>query len=328
MAHIPFCRPARRLTVGRYVLHRLVLFVPLLLGTTLLVFAYVQLIPGGPVEAMLGVHANPKLVADIEHRYGLDLPWPEQYARWLGGALTGDLGVTVRNRISISDLLLARVPATLQLALGGFVVGLGIAVPLAVLSGQRAGSKFDGAVNAFALVGLAIPVFISGTLLLLLFAVKLKWFPVSGHVPLTENPLDSLRHMVLPSITLGLGIAPYFIRVIRTEVGEVMREPHLPYATSKGLRSRVIVWRYIVRNTLPRVVVLIGLLVGGLLGGSVFVEVVYNWPGMGSLLVNAVVQREYLLIQAAVLIYAIVFAVANLAAELLQGLLDPRVREF
>lgn len=314
--------------MARYVLHRLMLFIPLLLGTTLLVFAYVQMIPGGPVEAMLGVHANPKLVADIEHRYGLDKPWPQQYLNWLGGALTGDLGLTVRNRLPISDLLLTRMPATLQLAAGGFIVGLGIAIPLAVLSGQRAGSKLDGAVNAFALIGLAVPVFISGTLMLLLFAVKLKWFPVSGHVPFTENPLQSLRHMILPSVTLGLGIAPYFIRVIRTEVAEVMREPHIPYATSKGLRSRVIVWRYIVRNTLPRVVVLIGLLVGGLLGGSVFVEVVYNWPGMGVLLVNSVVQREFLLIQAAVLIYAIVFALANLAAELLQGLLDPRVREF
>lgn len=313
--------------MARFVLQRLGLFVPLLLGATVLVFGYVHLIPGGPVEAMLGVHANPRLVAEIESRYGLDQPWPTQYVSWLQGVVSGDLGLTVRTRSPITELVVHRIPATLQLAVGGFVVGMGLAVPLAVLAGQRAGSRLDAAVNAFALAGLSVPVFISGTLLLLLFAVQLKVLPPSGYVPFTEDPLASLGHMLLPSVTLGLGIAPYFIRVIRTEVGEVMQEPHVPYAASKGLRARVVLWRYIVRNTMPRVIVLVGLLVGGLLGGSVFVEVVYNWPGMGRLLVSAVVQREYMLIQAVVLIYAVVFAVANLAAELLQGVLDPRVSQ-
>lgn len=313
--------------MAKFALQRLALFIPLLLGTTMLVFGYVHLIPGGPVEAMLGVHANPRLVAEIEARYGLDQPLVTQYLDWLRGVFTGDLGMTVRTRSDISELVVDRIPATLQLAIGGFVVGLGIAAPLAVLAGQRPGSRLDSFVNFFALAGLAVPVFISGTVLLLLFAVTLKWLPPSGYVPFTESPLDSLRHMLLPSVSLGLAVAPYFIRMIRTEVGEVMQEPHVPYATSKGLRERVVLWRYIVRNTLPRVIVLVGLLIGGLLGGSVFVEVVYNWPGMGRLLVTAVVQREYMLIQASVLIYAVVFAVINLAAELLQGVLDPRVRQ-
>lgn len=313
--------------MGKFVLHRLALFVPLLFGATVLVFGYVHLIPGGPVEAMLGVHANPRLVAEIESRYGLDQPLTTQYLNWLQGVMSGDLGQTVRTRSDITELVGQRVPATLQLAIGGFIVGLGTAVPLAVRAGQRRGTRFDGAVNMFALAGLAVPVFISGTLLLLLFAVTFRVLPPSGYVAFTEDPLASLRHMLLPSVTLGLGIAPYFIRIIRTEVGEVMQEPHVPYATSKGLRGRVVLWRYIFRNTLPRVIVLVGLLVGGLLGGSVFVEVVYNWPGMGRLLVTAVVQREYMLIQAVVLIYAVVFAGVNLASELLQGVLDPRVRQ-
>lgn len=313
--------------MGRFVLHRLALFVPMLFGTTFVVFAYAHLIPGGPVEAMLGANANPRLVDQIEARYGLDDPMLTQYWHWLQGIFTGDLGQTVRSRSDITELVVQRIPATLLLAVGGFVVGLGVAVPLAVAAGRRRGSRLDAAVNTMALAGLAMPVFISGTLLLVVFGVSLKLFPSSGYVPLTEDPLASLQHLVLPSVTLGLGIAPYFIRVIRTEVGEVMQEPHIAYAASKGLGAKVVQWRYIIRNTMPRVVVLVGLLIGGLLGGSVFVEVVFNWPGMGRLLVTAVVQREYMLIQAVVLIYAVVFAVVNLISELLQGVLDPRVRQ-
>lgn len=314
--------------MARFVRRRLMLFVPLLFGTTFLVFAYVHAIPGDPVEAMLGVHANPRLVEEVQARYGLDKAWPEQYVEWLGGLATGDLGTTVRTRSDIGELIVGRLPATLQLAAGGFVVGLGLAFPLGLLAGSRPGSRLDAAVNSFALLGLAVPVFISGTVLLLLFGVYWRVLPTSGFVPFSADPLDSLRHMLLPSVTLGLGIVPYFTRVIRTEVGEVLREPHVPYATSKGLRPSLVFWRYLLRNTLPRVVVLIGVLVGGLLGGSVFVEEVFSWPGMGQLLVNSVIEREYFLIQAVVLIYAVVFGVVNLGAELLQGALDPRVREL
>lgn len=313
--------------MSRFVLRRIALFVPLLLGTTFLVFAYVHAIPGDPVEAMLGVHANPRLVAEIQARYGLDQPWPAQYVDWLQGLASGDLGRTVRTRSDITDLVVGRIPATLQLAVGGFVVGMGLAVPLGLFAGSRPGSRLDAAVNGFALFGLAVPVFISGTILLLLFAVHWRVFPPSGYVPFFSDPLTSLHHMVLPSLTLGIGIAPYFVRVIRTEVSEVLKEPHVPYAVSKGLESRLVFWRYLARNMLPRVVVLVGLLVGGLLGGSVFVEVVYSYPGMGRLLVAAVVEREYFLIQSVVLIYAVVFGIVNLGAELLQGVLDPRVRQ-
>jgi peptide/nickel transport system permease protein len=312
--------------VLRYTLYRILLAIPLLFGLSILVFGYVRIIPGDPVTAMLGVQANPELVARLKAQYGFDKPIVEQYLLWLGQVAHGDFGISFRTRLAVAPILADRIPATLQLMLGSLVVSLGIAIPVGITAGMRYRSRLDGVISTITLIGLGSPGFWLGTILLVFFSLILKWLPSQGYTPFATNPVESIRVMILPCLALGLVGAPYLIRVIRSIVIEIMKEPFLPYADARGLRERVIFWRYIIRNLLPQFTVVLGVLVGALLAGSVAIEALFNWPGMGRIFIGAVTERDYAMLQALILVYGVIFVVVNLIAEIAQAALDPRIR--
>ncbi|MFG2044528.1 ABC transporter permease [Dactylosporangium sp. NPDC048998] len=310
----------------RYALRRMLLAVPLLFGLSVLSFVYVRLIPGDPITAMLGVNSNPTVVAQLRERFGLDRPLLSQYGDWLAGMVHGDLGVSFRSQIPISTIIVDRIPATLQLAGAGLVVTLLIAIPAGVAAGMRPGSRLDSMITSATLFGLAVPAFFLGTLLMMLLALKLHLVPSQGYVPFADDAAQSMRLTVLPALTLGLAISPYLARLTRSAVVEVAQEPFVPFARAKGLAQRRISIGYVLRNALPSLVAALGLTIASLMAGSIVVEALFNWPGMGRLVVGAVTERDYAMVQALVLIYGALFIVVNLAGELAQGLLDPRVR--
>lgn len=310
----------------RYVVKRLLLSIPLLAGLSVLAFAYVRVIPGDPVTAQLGVNSDPQLVAQTKHQLGLDVPWYQQYFSWLGHVLTGDLGLSFRSHIAVSQILIDRIPATIELALGGMAVGLVLAIPFGLLAGFKRGSKLDSVITGGILVGLAMPGFWLGTLLMMLLALKLRWLPSQGYIPFVDDPALNLQYLVLPSLTLGLAIAPYLARLMRAAVVEVVTEPSVNYARAQGLRESTVAGRVVLRISVPSMVVAIALTVGFLLAGSVVVEALFNWPGMGRLVAEGVNERDYPMIQALILVYGTIFVLVNVIAEVVQGLLDPRVR--
>jgi peptide/nickel transport system permease protein len=312
--------------VLRYVLNRILFAVPLLFGLSVLVFAYVRLIPGDPVTAMLGVQANPDLVARLKEQYGFDRPIVDQYLQWIGNLLHGDLGISFRSRQAVAPLIAERLPATLQLMIGGLIVSLGLAIPLGIAAGTRYRRRTDGIISTITLIGMGSPGFWLGTILMVVFALILRILPSQGYVPFLERPLDSLRYMALPAIAIGLAGAPYLIRFIRSIVIEILKEPFVSYADARGLRDRVIFWRYIIRNLLPHFAVVLSVLIGALLAGSVAVEALFNWPGMGRIFIGAVTERDYAMIQALILVYGLIFVVVNLIGEIAQAALDPRIR--
>lgn len=310
----------------RYTLGRLLFAVPLLIGLSVLAFVYVRVIPGDPVAAALGVFADPEFVAELRAKYGLDRPLLEQYVVWVQNLLAGDLGVSIGSQQPIAPILIKRVPSTLQLMLGGFIVTTLISVPAGVIAGSRPKSIIGRVISGLSLAGLAIPGFWLAVLLILVVAVQFKILPPLGYVAFTEDPLGSIRFTILPALVIGLGSAPFMTRYTRTTVIEVMKEPFIPYADARGLRERVIFYRYVLRNALPNLVVVLGLLVGGLLAGSIVIEQIFAWPGTGRLIIGAVLERDYNMIQATVLVYGVIFIVINLFVELLQAALDPRIR--
>lgn len=310
----------------RYVVRRLLFAVPLLFGLSVLAFGYVRLIPGDPVTAMLGVNSDPHLVAQLRHQMGLDAPWYQQYFAWVSNVTRGDLGLSFRSRMPVSDILIGRVPATVELAVGGMVVGLLLAITAGLIAGFRHGGKADSVITGGILVGLATPGFWLGTLLMILLALRLKLLPSQGYIPFTEDPAMNLKLLVLPSLTLGAAIAPYLARLMRTSVVEVVDDPSVNYARAQGLPEPTIARRVVLRISMPSMVVAVALTVGFLLAGSIVVEELFNWPGMGRLVSSGVSERDYPMIQALILVYGTVFIVANVVAEVLQGVLDPRVR--
>ena len=312
--------------MARYVAWRLLFAVPLLFGLSVLAFGYVRLIPGDPVTAMLGVNSDPTLVAQLRDQMGLDRPWYQQYFAWLGHVSTGDLGLSFRSKIPVSQILIDRIPATLELALGGMVVGLALAISAGLLAGFKRGSKVDSFITGGILVGLATPGFWLGTLLMILLALRLKWLPAQGYVPFVDDPAMSLRFLVLPTLTLGAAIAPYLARLMRAAVVEVVADPSVNYARAQGLPEATIARKVVLRISMPSMIVAVALTVGFLLAGSIVVEELFNWPGMGRLVVAGVNERDYPMIQALMLVYGVIFIVVNVIAEVLQGILDPRVR--
>lgn len=310
----------------RYTAYRLALLVPLLVGLSFLLFFYLQLIPGDPVAGMLGPSATPDLIAKLRHEFGLDQPIWTQYLNWVGGVVQGDLGESFVSRQPITPLLINRIPATLQLTFGGMFFTVVIGLPLGFVAGILKDSWVDRVLSAIVLVGLSAPIFWVGTILIMVFAVQLHWLPSLGYVPFLQDPLASLRTMFLPALALGISLAPYLARMTRAMTIEVQQESFVAYAKAKGLRRATILTRYSARNAVAPLVIVLALELGALLGGQVVVENLFAWPGVGRLLIDGVRQRDYYVVEAVILVFALIFVVLNLAAELLQGWLDPRIR--
>ena len=311
----------------RYSLNRLVLLVPLLFGLSVLTFLYMHVIPGDPIAGMLGPGGNPQLIEQLRHQYGLDQPIPVQYWQWLTGLLSrGYLGISFGSGQAIAPILLNRIPATLQLTVAGMLFTVLIGLPAGFFAGIYKGRWPDWVLSPASLVGLSLPPFWVGTLLILVVAIGLQWLPAGGYVPFTQDPVASLRCTIMPGIALGLSLAPYLARMTRASTIEVQQEQFVKHARAKGLRRRTILLRYLARNAILPVVVVLGLQLGRLLSGQVIIEELFNWPGVGRLLIGGAIQRDYAMVQALVLVIAATYVGLNLVAELVHAALDPRIR--
>jgi peptide/nickel transport system permease protein len=310
----------------RYTINRLASLVPLLFGLSLASFLYVHLTPGDPVAAMLGPAALPGQVEEMRHALGLDRPLLDQYVEWLQGALQGDLGITFVNRQKLTPILIDRIPATVELALGGMFVAVIIGLPAGFFAALKKNSKVDYFFSLMALGGLSMPVFWFGTLLLLYFGVSLRILPTGGYIPFTEDPALNLKYLIMPAVSTGFGVAPFIARMTRTTVIETLQEPFVAYAWAKGLRQRIVLVNYVLRHAICQIVVVLALNVGNLISGSILIEQLFLWPGMGRVTVGAVQDRDYYVIQACILIYAGLFFITNLAADLIHAWLDPRIQ--
>jgi peptide/nickel transport system permease protein len=312
--------------MGRFVLRRAAQAVVVLFGVSLLVFALVQLVPGDPVRVSLGTRFDPQVYAALRARSGLDRPLPVQYVTYVGHALTGDLGVSFRSGSPVTSTLMTRLPATLSLAACALLVALAVAVPLGIVSALRSGSLADHVATVVSQVGVSVPDFWMGILLILLFSGTLGWLPPSGYTPIGQDPLGWASHMVLPAVTVGVVSGAILTRFVRAAVLEQMGQDFVRTARSKGLRSQVVLRRHVLRNALIPIITVTGVQLASLLGGVIVVEVIFAWPGLGLLTLEAVQSRDYPVLQGAVLLFAALFLLVNLLVDLLYAAVDPRIR--
>lgn len=309
----------------RYIFERLLLTVVVLLGVTFAVFLIIHLVPGDPARVILGVQANEQSVAAVRERLGLNRPFLVQYGSWLWGVVNGDFGRSLITRQPVAPQIMQRLPATLQLAAVALVIGMLIAFPAGIISAIKPGSKTDIITSILSQVGVAIPDFWLGIMLVLLFSLTLRWLPPIGYTPIREDFGDWLAHIILPAATLGVISASIQTRFVRSAMLEVMGENYIRTARAKGLRERAVLISHALRNAMITIVTIIGLQITALLSAVVVVEVVFAWPGLGRLALNAVLDRDYPLLQGTVLTIAALLTLVNLATDLLYFFLDPRI---
>ncbi len=307
-----------------YILRRLLLAVPVLLGVSILVFLILHLTPGNPALVVAGPDAPPDVVRDVEKALGLDQPLYVQYGRYLGRILHGDFGRSIRSREPVFGRLLTTFPVTLTLALVGVVFTMVVSVPMGILAAYRRNSGLDLATIFVVLTGSAMPVFAVGLILLWVFAVRLRWFPLAGFAPLST--LDGWRHIALPAITVSTGTVALLARLTRSSMLEVLNQDYVRTARAKGVREVLVVMQHAFRNALLPVITVIGLQFGFLLSGAVVTESIFSLPGMGRLLVEAILGRDFPVVQGAVLLAAVTFVLTNLIVDMVYALVDPRIR--
>lgn len=299
-------------------MRRLLLTVPVLLGVATLVFALIHLVPGDPVQVMLGDAASPEDVARLRQRLGLDRPLLGQYGAFLAGLAAGDLGVSLRTGEPVLEAITARVPATLELAAAALTLAMVLAMPLGVLGATRSGTRVDVATGIASLAALSIPNIWLGPLLALVLAVQWGWLPVSGR--------GTVAHVVLPAITLGLPLAAGLARITRASMLDELRGTYVLAARARGASYARAVLRHAARNSLIPIVTVLGLQAGSVLTGAVITETVFAWPGVGRLLVQSINFRDYPLVQGCVLLIAVTYVAVNVVVDIVYGVLDPRVR--
>ena len=330
----------------RFIVRRLIAAIPVLFGLSILVFAIIHLISGDPVKSLLGQHATPELTAEIMARMGLDKPLYEQYILYMSQLLQGDLGKSVINNRPVIDELLSRFPATIELTTGAMLFAIGLGVPLGRWAARHTQKLGDGAVTVISLLGVSVPIFVLGYTLQYVFAAQLHWLPASGRIDprigvelqtnfiLIDSLLsldfeafwDGIRHLILPAIALGTIPFAIITRITRASVLDVAHEDYVRTARAKGLTDKRVNSRHVMRNAWLPVVTVIGLQVGGLLAGAVITETVFSWPGVGSYIVNAIQDHDYLVVQSVILIFAFIFLAVNLLVDIAYAFINPRIR--
>ncbi|TVR86162.1 MAG: ABC transporter permease [Trueperaceae bacterium] len=323
----------------KYIVRRMLSLVVILLGVSIIVFMLVHLAPGDPVRIMLGEEAREEDVERLNRLYGFDRPLPVQYVIWLGNALRGDLGTGIRSQLPVTLLIFERMPATIELALWSLVLAVGVGIPLGVLSAVRRNSWIDFGSMFAALVGVAAPNFWVGLILLSQVALHVSWLPIGSRGPSFVDAIvamvtqfdfmvlwDHFRYVLLPALALGTSIMALITRLTRSSLLEVLNRDYVRTARAKGLRGITVVYGHALKNALLPVVTVVGVQFGALLGGAIVIEVVFAWPGVGRLIVSAISQRDFPVVQGSVLMLAVVFAIANLLVDLSYSLINPRIR--
>jgi peptide/nickel transport system permease protein len=310
-----------------FLARRCVIAVPTVILISMLVFGLQHLLPGDPILVMAGEERDPEVIAALREKYRLNDPIPVQYLAWIGNALQGDLGISLRTRQPVLELIGEKLPVTLQLATMALVIAVSIGVPAGVISAYRKGTWIDWLANLVALSGLSVPNFWLGIMLILLVSVRLGWLPASGYQPFFEDPLRSIQTMLMPAFVLGTALAATLMRHTRSAMLGVLRSDYVRTARAKGLGERAVVIRHALRNALVPVVTVTTLLFGELLAGAVLTEQIFTIPGFGKLVVDAVFNRDYAVVQGIVLCTGIAFVALNILADALYRVLNPRMRD-
>ncbi len=312
--------------MSTYILRRLALMVPVLILVSALVFVLIRAIPGDAVSLMLEESADPAEAALLRKKLGLDESIPVQFMYWSRDALQGDLGTSLWTRNSVTSEVLRALPVTAELALLSMIVAALIAIPAGILSAVKQDTIVDYAVRSISILGLSIPAFWLGTLMIMLPALWFKWLPPTTYVPIYENPIENLKQFILPALALGYFLSAITMRMMRSQMLEVMRQDYIRTARAKGLRERAVIMRHTVRNALVPVVTVLGGQMGGLLGGVVIIEQIFLLPGLGRLTLWSIQVRDYPQIQANILTIVVLTLVVNLVTDVSYGWLDPRIR--
>ena len=316
--------------MGRYIARRLLAMIPLLLGISFIVFSLLNILPGDPVSIMLSSnpHITPdaETIAQLRAQYGLDKPLMTQYMIFLRNLFKGDLGTSVYTQQPVVTAIAERMPATIQLALAALIISTAISIPLGVISAVRQYSWVDHLCLVGSLIGISMPSFWLGLLLMLVFSLKLRWLPLSGMGYLHNGLGDVLRHLVMPAGTLGFGMAALLARVTRSSMLEVLGQDYIRTARAKGLHEKVVVYRHALRNAFIPILTVSGMQFGYLLGGSVIIETIFSWPGIGRLAVNAIMNRDLAVVQGTVLVFTLLFILINLVVDILYAAIDPRIQ--
>jgi ABC-type dipeptide/oligopeptide/nickel transport system permease component len=304
--------------VTGYLVRRILALIPVALGVTTLTFALIHLVPGDPVIAMLGDNASPTDIVGLRHAMGLDRPLGIQYLAFLNGLAHGDLGQSISTHAPVATLIREHFPATLELAGAGLLAAILIAFPLGIIAGANPGGVADLGAMGFAILGISIPHIYLGPLLMIVLSLDLGWLPLTGR--------GGLAHLVLPAITLGTALAAILARMLRQSLAQVRGADYVRTARSKGLSETAALIRHGLRNALTPVVTLLGLEAGSLLAGSVVTEMIFSWPGLGRLMINAISARDYPLVEGCVLAYALTYVMVNMATDFVYCAIDPRIR--
>ncbi|HJU44315.1 MAG TPA: nickel ABC transporter permease [Vicinamibacterales bacterium] len=301
-----------------YLVRRILLTIPVLLGVATLVFSLIHLVPGDPAQAMLGDGASAQDIAELRTSLGLDRPLLEQYVTFLRHAAVGDLGQSFRTGQPVTAMILERIPATAELAVAAMLVAILIAIPLGVVAAVWRGTAADYGAMTFALAGVSIPNFWLGPLLAIIFAVELGWLPVSGR--------GTLAHLVLPAISLGLALAAILARMTRASLLDELRELYVRAARARGVSRAAAITAHALRNSMVPLLTIVALQFGAVLTGAVITETIFAWPGIGRLLIQSIGFRDYPMVQGCILLIAVTYVTVNLITDLMYGVLDPRIR--
>jgi peptide/nickel transport system permease protein len=308
-----------------YILRRLALMAPVALMVTVIVFVLIHLTPGDPARAYLGEEATPEAVEAFRHQLGLDQPLPVQYLIYLGNLLHGNLGNSIKSHEPVAQAIFERFPATFELGLTSLVFALAVAIPAGILSALRKGSSAGLLATVVPLVGVSLPNFFLGILLILVFGLYLRLFPPGGFTAFPLDPGDNLRHLILPAISLGTVSAAINLRLMRSSLLEVLAQDYIRTARARGLAASVVTVRHALRNALIPVVTVVGIQVGLVLEGAFVTETIFAWPGVGRLAVEGIFMRDYPVVQGVVLVVALVYMFASLAVDILYVYIDPRI---
>jgi peptide/nickel transport system permease protein len=309
-----------------YLVRRIATILPTLLFVTMLIFGLQQLLPGDPAIVLAGEEQDPNVIAFLREKMHLDEPLPMRYLYWMSGVVQGDLGESIRSQQPVLELILQKLPVTIELALLAMLIALLIGIPAGIVSAVYQGTWLDFAANAFALWGLSTPNFWLGILMILLFSVQLGWLPASGYISLWEDPIANLKAMLMPAFVLGTNIAAVLMRHTRSAMLQVMNADYVRTARAKGLTRRVVILRHALRNALTPVITLGALELGTLLSGAVLTEQVFTIPGFGKLIVDADFNRDYAVVQGVVLVTGTAYILLNLLADIAYVIVNPRLR--